>query len=163
MDFAGSVGQYVGHRLLLWQEGSGFELRSQDDLVGRLTRPGEAYLAETRDGSWELWHKNRTAPKIRVTDATSGAEAANYKRRAFRSGGPIVTAAGNKYTLRPQHLTDPSGNEVLTLVYDDEESGLLALTPVGQSEELAMLVMLCSYISLLENVPVPDTAGGPGG
>ena len=161
MDFAGSVGQYVGQRLLLWQEGAEFDLRFEEDVVGRLTRPGEAYLAETRDGSWELWHKRRTDPKIRVTDASTGAEVAKYKKRPFRNGGKIVTA-DQTYHLRPQHLTDSSGREVFTMVYDDEVSGRMALTPVGESDDLAMLAMLCSYISLLENVPVADTTGpGP--
>jgi hypothetical protein len=163
VEFAGTVGQYVGQRLLLWQNGAEYDLRFEEDLVGRLTRPGEAYLAETRDGSWELWHKKRTAPKIRVTDASSGSEAANYKRRAFRSGGKVVTAQGTEYHLRPQHLTDSSGREVLTMVYDDEVSGRMAMTPVGDSDELALLAMLCCYVSLLENVPVPMTDTGPVG
>jgi hypothetical protein len=159
MDFAGSVGQYVGRKLLLWQNDGEYDLRFEDDLVGRLTRPSEAYLAETRDGSWELWHKRRTDPRIRVTDASTGTEVANYKKRAFRSGGKIVTPE-QTYHLRPQHLIDSSGTELLTMVYDDEVSGRMAMTPVGDSDELGLLAMLCCYISLLENVPVPMSSTG---
>jgi hypothetical protein len=161
MEFGGSVGQYMGQKLLLWQDAGEFDLRFEDDLVGRLTRPGEAYLAETRDGSWELWHKRRTDPKIRVTDASTGAEVANYKKRAFRNGGKIVMA-DQTYHLRPQHLTDSSGREVFTMVYDDEVSGRMAMTPVGESDHLGLLAMLCCYISLLENVPVPDSEPATG-
>ena len=159
MDFAGSVGQYTGQKLLLWQDGSEFDLRFEDDLVGRLSRPSEAYLAETRDGSWNLWHKKRTDRTIRVTDASTDVEVAEYKKRAFRDGGTIV-AGGETYHLRPQHLTDAAGKELLTMVYDDEVSGRMAMTPVAESGDLGLLAMLCCYISLLENVPVPMSSEG---
>ena len=74
--YAGSLAQYVGQTLRLVHLNKAFDLRFEDDLLGRLTRPEHVMVAETREGRWELRHPRRSVAKNDAVDAVSGAVAA---------------------------------------------------------------------------------------
>jgi hypothetical protein len=163
--FAGSIGQYLGEQLRLTPANGAFELTASGALLGRLTRPGEAYLAETRDGSWELTHSPRSVARIEIRDPGSGAPAAQYRRRLLGSGGAITGLGGTVYRLgrarRDWQVTDPQNARVMTLSHRTGDTRV-QLQPFGEtapSSDLSMLALLCAYILLLTDQSAPSVGG----
>lgn len=96
--FAGSATQYAGQTLELRPEEGAFALRWQDDLLGRLTRPGEYMLAETTEGRWEIQRPRNSIIRIELVDPRTESIGASYKRRVLRPG--TITTQSATYLLR---------------------------------------------------------------
>lgn len=172
--FQGSVTQFIGQPLSFDLADAGtFELSFDGSLLGRLTRPSEDYLAETEDGSWLIRHPAASAAQIVAVEPSSGAVAAEYRRRALGSGGTITTALGVSYRLRPLggplrafrgqqrwQLTGPDGGVVLfksrSLFVQCEITPLAETAPSG---DLAPLLLLSAYVLLVSVVSVPGVSG----
>jgi hypothetical protein len=159
--YAGSVAQYVGQPLRLTRVDDAFELRWDDDLLGRLTRPEQSMVAETREGRWELRHSRRSVSRIDAVDPISGAVLARYRRRLLGSGGSLSGRSPESYRLRKRlgHgewvLTGP--REILTLTSATDRVGV-DLAVVREAIDLGLLSLLCSYVVLLDRST--STPGG---
>ena len=146
---------YVGQTLQLVRADGAFELRLGEDVLGRLIRPGQVMVAETREGRWELRHPRRTVAKIDAVDAASGEGAASYRRRVLLPGATIRGLSPLTYRLRKPlgrsqwRLSETSA--VLDLASASDRFGV-DLTIVGQPSvfaDLGLLALLCCYVVLL--------------
>jgi hypothetical protein len=172
--FQGSVAQFIGQPLSFdLADTRTFELSFDGSLLGRLTRPSEDYLAETEDGSWTIRHAAASAAHIEALEPSSGALAAEYRRRALGSGGTITTALGVSYRLRPLggplrglrgqqrwQLAGPDGGVVLFKSRAQfVQCEITPLSETAPSGDLALLMLLSAYVLLVSVVSVPGVSG----
>jgi hypothetical protein len=163
--FAGALDQYAGQTVRLWREQDVFALRWEDDLLGRLSRPGEHMLAEAREGRWEIRRPRRSIAQIELVDG--GGVFGRYRRRAFRSAA--ITTQTSVYRLhhRTAHpewtLTDGARGKLLELrpaqgvaVLDVKVLGV-----PGVGSDLGPLALLCSYVLLMNSASTAGSGSGP--
>jgi hypothetical protein len=168
--YAGSLAQYVGQPLRLVRANDAFELRWEEDLLGRLTRPDRTMLAETRDGCWELRHRRSSVGRIEAVDPSIGAPAAVYKRSMLRPGSIITGRWPERCRFRrklskPEWTLRDSGGPLLALKQsaDVETFELTILREPRGPADLGLLALLCCYVALLDGESRRVAASWPSG
>jgi hypothetical protein len=166
--YDGSLAQYVGQPLELTRVGDSFELRWEDDLLGRLTRPDRFLVAETRDGRWELRHGRRSMARIDAVESET--TVARYKQHLFRPGASVTGRSSLTYRLRQGvarqgWVLSGSDGEILGMKAPagDVEVELTIHRDPADPSDLTPVAMLCTYVALLSlatYVPTPS-GGGP--
>jgi hypothetical protein len=164
--FAGSLARYVEQTVELRPEDAAFALRWEEDLLGRLTRPGEYMVAETTEGRWELRRPRNSISRIDLVDPHTASVGASYRRRVLRPG--TITTPSAAYRLR-HRLAHPEW----TLT--DGSTGLLELRPAdgtvvldvsvlgvpSSGSDLGPLALLCCYVVLMNAGATAGSGGGP--
>jgi hypothetical protein len=164
--FAGTLSQYVGQTLELVAADQSFEVRWEDDRLGRLTRPEQAMVAETREGRWELRRPRRSIARIDMVDAHTAAAFARYKRRVLRPGTVTTNTASYRLHNRTAHpewtLADSSGTKLVELrpSRGDAVLDVAVLAAPAEASDLGPLAMLAAYVQLMSG-PVGYGGGGP--
>jgi hypothetical protein len=164
--YAGPLGRFAGRTAHLSLADDSYELRYEDDLLGRLTRPERFMVAETLGARWELRHPRPSVNRIDAVELVSGAIAARYRRKLISGRASITTMSPHPYRLRRKgrewQLTQPPGDELLS-VGPGRHSGEHALAVVREpdvSSDFGVLALLCCYVVLLGETPVPGAGSG---